>query len=165
MGIEKALVSPLALYASGNGVEESKQMTRKNRFKANHTVLKNNMKTAQKDIVTLAGGAAAAAGTAAIVSKSKAAQQFISKGVKAAMTALGNVGKEIASSSTFKAVAPTLKKAAGAIAALPGPAKIAGVAVGLLTFGLIKRNHDKNQYNNGKIVQNYIDKSQLEKSL
>ncbi len=128
------------------------------RFSVQNRQLQNNARTTLKDTVTIAGGVAASAGAAVAVSKFPALQNMLSK-------VINPIKDAIISSGIKEKALPILSKGMGFVKALPLPAKVAAAITALVTLAIVKFNHEKRDYNNGKIVQNYIDKSQLEKSL
>ena len=129
------------------------------RFSVQNRQLQNNARTTLKDTVTIAGGVAASAGAAVAVSKFPALQNMLSK-------VINPIKDAIISSGIKEKALPILSKGMGFVKALPLPAKVAAAAItALVTLAIVKFNHEKRDYNNGKIVQEYIDKSKLEKTL
>ncbi len=163
MGMEKAFLSPLMITATGTDVsdKELKGMTKDNKKAARRAIAQNNCKTICKDVVTIAGGAAAAAGVTKAVASSKVLQKAITSAAALFKTCI----KDFTKISIVEKALPFVTKAAGFLKALPGPAKIAGVVIAIITLGLLKINHDKKNFNNGKVVQEGIDKSKLENIL
>lgn len=135
-----------------NIIKDSKEMTTSNKVKNSCKQYGNFLKTNAKDALILSGGAAAAIG----VAKSSKVQNLISKGLVNLKntTFVKNIAKEVGFS-----------KFVNYVKSLPGPAKAIGAIITALTLGAINLNHDKASYNAGKITQEYIDKSKIEKSI
>lgn len=138
------------------GQNDYNDMSLTNRLNCSRKQYLNLRKTLLKDELILAGGVGASVGTAAAVSKSQIAQNVIKKGISKIKEPVVKLAKKI---GTNKYV----QKGISWIKGLPGPAKIAGAAVALLTLGLVNSNHRNSDYNAGKITQEYVDKSKLEK--
>lgn len=171
MGIENG-ISPLMVVSPTLGIaatvndKELKGMTRKDKSATLRALAKNHFKTGLKDAVIVSGGMAAAAGTAQAVKSSKFLSNAISKCVARVKNGAIKGVQYLKTNPVIKEGLNLSEKlfneAAGFVKTLPGPAKIAAAAVGLITFGLYRSNHHKESYNSGKIVQQGIDKSKLE---
>lgn len=118
-----------------------------------------------KDELALTAGVAGSAGAAALVSKSKTAQNFITKGFETVKNS--NFGKEAVklTKSVAESAAPYVKQGASWIQALPKPAKAvlgAGLAITALVCNSIT---NKGVYDAGKLDQEYTDKAKLQNIL
>ena len=134
----------------GNRIEHSVEQT------------KNMVKTQFKDQFVSAAGVAGSIGAAAAVSKSKTAQNFISKYISKGLNGIKN-NKVI--KDTVEELSPYIKKCADKFKALPTPAKVV-LGIGLvLTTAVSNLIRTKGIYDAGKIDQEYIDKAKLQNAL
>lgn len=134
-----------------------------NKIKYSGKLYANLRKSQAKDAFVTTAGVAASVGAAAVVAKSKTAQNVIKKGVNAVLssniaTKAKGVAKEVAGF-----VAPYAKKAARWVMGLPGPAKVvlgAGVVLTAIASKFVQNNY---LVNNGKILKEMEVSAKLEK--
>lgn len=130
----------------GNRIEHSVEQT------------KNMVKTQFKDQFVSAAGVAGSIGAAAAVSKSKTAQNFISKYIS-------KVKNSNTIKNTIEELSPYIKKCADKFKALPTPAKVV-LGIGLvLTTAVSNLIRTKGIYDAGKIDQKYTDRAKLQQTL
>ena len=130
------------------------------RNKREHTIKQvlHAKQTQAKDTFATAAGVAGSIGAAAAVSKSKTAQNFISKYIS-------KVKNSNAIKNTIEELSPYIKKCANKFKALPTPAKVV-LGIGLvLTTAVSNLIRTKGIYDAGKIDQEYIDKAKLQNAL
>ena len=118
----------------------------------------NAKKTMSNQTLALAAGTGATIAAANAVKNSSALQESITKGLK-----------KIVSSEFVKeaidTVAPYAKKAASWVKALPTPAKVVVGAGAILTGFVSNIIAHKGSENQGKILQKYEDKQNIQKAL
>lgn len=130
------------------------------RNKREHTIKQvlHAKQTQAKDTFATVAGVAGSIGAAAAVSKSKTAQNFISKYIS-------KVKNSNAVKNTIKELTPYIKKGADKFKALPTPAKVVLGAGLVLTTAVSNLIRTKGIYDAGKIDQEYIDKAKLQNAL
>ena len=134
------------------------------RNKREHTIKQvlHAKQTQAKDTFATVAGVAGSIGAAAAVSKSKTAQNFISKYISKGLNGTKN-NKVI--KDTVEELSPYIKKCANKFKALPTPAKVVlGIGLVLTTAASILIR-TKGIYDAGKIDQEYIDKAKLQNAL
>ena len=134
------------------------------RNKREHTIKQvlHAKQTQAKDTFTTVAGVTGSIGAAAAVSKSKTAQNFISKYISKGLNGIKN-NKVI--KDTVEELSPYIKKCANKFKALPTPAKVV-LGIGLvLTTAASNLIRTKGIYDAGKIDQEYIDKAKLQNAL
>ena len=134
------------------------------RNKREHTIeqVLHAKQTQAKDTFATVAGVAGSIGAAAAVSKSKTAQNFISKYISKGLNGIKN-NKVI--KDTVEELSPYIKKCADKFKALPTPAKVV-LGIGLvLTTAASNLIRTKGIYDAGKIDQEYIDKAKLQNAL
>lgn len=134
------------------------------RNKREHTIKQvlHAKQTQAKDTFATVAGVAGSIGAAAAVSKSKTAQNFISKYISKGLNGIKN-NKVI--KDTVEELSPYIKKCANKFKALPTPAKVV-LGIGLvLTTAASNLIRTKGIYDAGKIDQEYIDKAKLQNAL
>ena len=134
------------------------------RNKREHTIKQvlHAKQTQAKDTFATVAGVAGSIGAAAAVSKSKTAQNFISKYISKGLNGIKN-NKVI--KDTVEELSPYIKKSTDKFKALPTPAKVV-LGIGLvLTTAASNLIRTKGIYDAGKIDQEYIDKAKLQNAL
>ena len=134
------------------------------RNKREHTIKQvlHAKQTQAKDTFATVAGVAGSIGAAAAVSKSKTAQNFISKYISKGLNGIKN-NKVI--KDTVEELSPYIKKCADKFKALPTPAKVVLGAGLVLTTAASNLIRTKGIYDAGKIDQEYIDKAKLQNAL
>lgn len=134
------------------------------RNKREHTIKQvlHAKQTQAKDTFATVAGVAGSIGAAAAVSKSKTAQNFISKYISKGLNGIKN-NKVI--KDTVEELSPYIKKCANKFKVLPTPAKVV-LGIGLvLTTAASNLIRTKGIYDAGKIDQKYTDRAKLQQTL